>query len=118
MKRKFILFALLALLSGMFSSCNDAFSKNYPILYVVNGTDYSVNVYCDNLLVATAGAHNNSGKVELSDTSINLPVYVEVDYFDSKGTKVCKIHWNDYYFKWNTSYKMTLTGTSGTIQKI
>ena len=77
MKHKFLLLALIAMLTGMFTSCNkDGVLGNYPILYVVNGTDYSVNVFCDNLLVASAGAHNNSGKVELANTSVNLPVYV------------------------------------------
>jgi hypothetical protein len=118
MKRKFILFALLALLAGTFYSCKDGLLNDNPILYVVNGTDYSVKVYCDNLLVAKAGAHNNSGKVELSNTSVNLPVYVEVICFDSKGTKVRTIHWDNYYFKWNKSYKMTLTDSSGKLQEL
>ena len=79
--------ALVALLAGTFSSCNkDGVMGDYPILYVVNGTDYSANVYCDNRLVATAGAHNNSGKVVLSNTSVNLPVYVEAEFYDKKET--------------------------------
>ena len=50
------------MLVGTFSSCNNnGVVGNYPILYVVNGTDYPVNVYCDNRLVASAGAHNKSG---------------------------------------------------------
>ena len=118
MKKKFILFALFALLAGAFCSCNKNGNANYPILYVVNGTDYSANVYCDILLVATAGAHNNSGKVVLNNTSVNLPVYVEVEFFNSKGSKVGAIYWDNYYFKWDTSYKMTLTSSStGTLAK-
>lgn len=115
MKHKIILMALVALLVGTFSSCNkDGVMGNYPILYVVNGTDYSVNVYCDNHLVATAGAHNNSGKVVLSNTSVNLPVYVEAEFYDKKGNRVGGYEWNNYYFQWNKSYKMTLTGSSST----
>ena len=86
MKNKIILMALVAVLVGTFSSCNkDGGLGNYPILYVVNGSSYSANIYCDNLLVASAGAHNNSGRVELTNTSINLPVYVEAYYYDSNG---------------------------------
>ena len=113
MKRKIILMALVALLAGVFSSCKkDGVMGDYPILYVVNGTDYSVNVYCDNHLVTTAGAHNNSGKVVLSNTSVNLPVYVEAEFYDKKGNRVGGYEWNNYYFQWNKSYKMTLTGSS------
>ena len=115
MKRKIILMALIALLAGTFSSCKkNGTMGDFPILYVVNGTDYSVNVYCDNFLVATADAHNNSGKVILFNTSVNLPVYVEADFYDKKGNKVSGYNWNNYYFKWNRSYKMTLTGSSST----
>ena len=115
MEHKFLLLALVAMLTGMFTSCNkDGVLGNYPILYVVNGTDYSVNVYCDNRLVASAGAHNNSGKVELSNTSVNLPVYVEAEFYDSKGKRVGAYEWNNYYFQWNKSYKMTLTNSSST----
>lgn len=115
MKNKIILMALVAVLVGTFSSCNkDGGLGNYPILYVVNGTDYSVNVYCDNLLVATAGAHDNSGKVVLSNTSVNLPVYVEAIFYDKKGNKVNGYNWSKYYFRWDTSYKMTLTTSTST----
>ena len=115
MKKKILFVAILAILAGAFSSCNkDGVLGNYPILYVVNGTDYSVNVYCDNRLVATAGAHNNSGKVELSNTSVNLPVYVEAEFYDKKGNRVGAYKWNNYYFQWNKSYKMTLTNSSST----
>ena len=103
------------MLLGGFTSCNrDGVIGDYPILYVVNGTDYSVNVFCDNLLVASAGAHNNSGKVELANTSVNLPVYVEAVFFDNKGKKVHAYEWSNYYFQWNKSYKMTLTNSSST----
>lgn len=115
MKLKILLLALVTMLTGMFTSCNkDGVLGNYPILYVVNGTDYSVEVYCDNRLVASAGAHNNSGKVVLSNTSANLPVYVEAEFYDTKGKRVRSYEWNNYYFKWNRSYKMTLTNSSST----
>ena len=113
--------AIVAVLLGVFCSCSnnkDTEVLNRPILYVVNGSNYNVEVYCDNHLVATAGAHNNSGGVKLSDVSINLPVYVEVYYYDSKGKYQGKISWNEYYFKWNSSYKLTLNGAHGTLQEI
>jgi hypothetical protein len=115
MKHKIILLAMLAMLVGTFSSCDgNGVVDNYPILYVVNGTDYAVNVYCDNHLVATAGAHNNSGKVVLSNTSVNLPVYVEAEFYDKKGNRIGGYEWTKYYFQWNRSYKMTLTNSSST----
>lgn len=123
MKHKFLVLALLALILGSFNSCKkDAGSNDYPIdypiLYVVNGSDYKVNVYCDNLLVATAGAHYNSGAVKLSNTSINLPVYVEAEFYDSNNNYIGCYKWNDYYFRWNKLYKMTLTNSGGTITQI
>lgn len=114
MKKKFILFTLLALLAGTFCSCDKNGTSNYPILYVVNGTNYTVDVYCDNHLVASVGAHNNSGAVKLNNVSVNLPVYVEADFFDSKGSRVGGYTWNNYYFKWDKSYKMTLTNSAST----
>jgi len=115
MKHKIILMAIIAMFAGTFSSCKkNRGTDNYPILYVVNGTDYSINVYCDNYLVATAGAHSNSGRVELSNTSINFPVYVEAEFYDTKGNIVNVYKWNDYYFHWNKTYKMTLTTSSST----
>ena len=119
MKHKIIFLALVALFVGTFSSCNkDGVIGNYPILYVVNGSDYKVNVYCDNLLVATAGAHNNSGAIQLSNTSINLPVYVEAEFYDSKNKYVGRYSWNSYYFSWNKSYKMTLNNSGGTMTQL
>lgn len=119
MKKKIMLMALIALFTGLFVSCkNDGKVGDYPILYVVNGADYPVNVYCDNLLVASAGAHNNSGKVELLNTSINLPVYVEAVFYDSKGNQVGSFKWNNYYFRWNKSYKMTLQNSGGTLTQL
>ncbi|MBR3408221.1 MAG: hypothetical protein IKG86_05210 [Paludibacteraceae bacterium] len=115
MKKQFLLMAIIAMLVGTFSSCNrNGNVGNDPILYVVNGSDYSANVYCDNHLVATAGAHNNSGKVELSNVSINMPVYVEVIFYNNKGNKVNGYTWNSYYFRWDRTYKMTLTNSSST----
>ena len=111
MKCKILLLALVAMLIGTLTSCNN---DDYPILYVVNGTDYSVNVYCDNRFVTSADAHNNSGKVVLSNTSVNLPVYVEAEFYDSKGKKVRTYTWHDQYFRWNRSYKMTLTNSTST----
>ena len=120
MKQKIILMALVALLAGIFSSCNkDGALGNYPTLYVVNGSSYSANIYCDNLLVATAGAHNNSGRIDLTNTSINLPVYVEAYYYNSKGEYVGKhIAWESFYFKWNKSYKITLNDSGGRIEEL
>ena len=119
MKRKLILMALFAILLGSFTSCNnEGVGGNYPILYVVNGSDYKVNVYCDNLLVATASSHNNSGAVKLSNTSINLPVYIEAEFYNAKSNYVGHYTWNSYYFKWNKSYKMTLTNSGGTITEL
>ena len=115
MKNKIFFMALVALIIGTFSSCKkDQVQDNYPILYVVNGTDYSVEVYCDNRFVATAEAHNNSGKVELSNISINLPVYVEAEFYDKQGDRIGNYKWNNFYFRWNKSYKMTLTNSSST----
>lgn len=107
-----MLIVFAAVLVGVFSSCS--IDKNDPILYVVNGTNYSVNVYCDNYLVASANAHNNSGKVVLSNTSVNLPVYVEAEFYDNNGKRVTAYQWNNFYFKWNKSYKMTLTNSTST----
>ena len=107
-----MLIVFVALLTGVFSSCSA--DRNDPILYVINGTDYSVSVYCDNYLVASASAHNNSGKVVLSHTSVNLPVYVEAEFYDSKGKRVTGYQWNSFKFSWNKSYKMTLTNSAST----
>ena len=111
MKKKFFILVLFAAMLGL-SSCGDMFKNSYPILYVVNSSDYSVNVYCDNHPVASVSAHNNSGKVELDNVSINLPVYVEAIFYDSKGKKVGGYNWSSRYFRWNKSYKMTLTNSS------
>ena len=115
MKHKFLVLTLFAIVFVSFNSCKDTGLNDYPVLYVVNGSDYKVNVYCDNLLVTTAGAHNNSGAVKLSNTSINLPVYVEAEFYDSKNNYAGRYIWNNYYFSWNQSYKMTLTNSGGMI---
>ena len=107
-----MLLAFVVLFVGTFGSCK--IENNYPVLYVVNGTDYDVNVYCDNRLVTSAYAHDNSGKVELSNTSVNLPVYVEAEFYDNKGKRITTYKWNNFYFKWNKSYKMTLTSSTST----
>lgn len=115
MKQKIIFMAIIAILVGAFTSCKkDKNENNDPILYVVNGTDYYVDVYCDNSLVVSVGAHKNSGKVKLVDTSVNLPVFVEAEFYDQKGNRVFGYDWTNYYFKWNKSYKMTLTSSSST----
>lgn len=107
------------MLAGTFTSCNnEGAGGNYPILYVVNGSDYKVNVYCDNYLVATASSHNNSGAVKLSNTSINLPVYIEAVFYNSKNNYVGRYIWDDYYFNWGKSYKMTLTNSGGTLTRL
>lgn len=113
MKKKILFMAILAILAGMFSSCGNAFQNSYPILYVVNSSDYSANVYCDNHSVASVGAHNNSGKVVMDNVSVNLPVHVEVYFSNGK-----KVTFENYYFRWNTSYKLTLTNTNGRIQAL
>lgn len=114
MKYKIILVAFIALIVGTFGSCKNGGMDSYPILYVVNTSDYSVEVYFDNYMVTSVGAHNNSGKVVLSNTSINLPVYVEVKLYDKKGNEG-HASWDDYYFKWNKSYKMTITNSTSKI---
>lgn len=114
MKHKIIFGVLLAMLAVAFSSCKNEGTLNYPILYVVNSTDYTAKVYCDNRLVTTVGARNNSGKVTLSNTSVNLPVYVEAVFYNSSGSKVHSYNWPNYYFQFNKSYKMTLTTSSST----
>ena len=115
MKKKFYWMALIALLLGM-SSCNNE-PLNYPVLYIVNASAYSVKVHCDNKLVATVGQNNNT-QVQLSNVSVNLPVYIEVEYLDSKGNRVKRYTWDNYYFSWNSSYKMTLKDSGGTLQKL
>lgn len=119
MKNKLILLAVLVMFVGVVNSCKqDRVIDSYPILYVVNGTDYPVNVYCDNHLVAIAGKHNNSGKIELTNTSINLPVYVVAEFYDNKGNRFASYTWNNYYFRWNKTYKMTLTNSSSNSQLV
>lgn len=115
MKKKFFWMALVALLMAM-SSCNNE-PLNYPVMYIVNASDYSVKVNCDNNPVVTVGQNSNT-KVQLSNVSVNLPVFVEVEYFDSKGNRVKRYTWDSYYFSWNTAYKMTLKNTGGTLQKL
>ena len=118
MKTKILILSILTLLTCTFTACNkDGGFGNYPILYVVNASDYSVKVYCDNLLVTSVNAHNNSGKVVLSNTSVNLPVYVEANYYNAKGQKAMHNSWN-VYFRWNKSYKMTLNNSVGSIEEL
>lgn len=117
MKKKILFAALLALLVGTFTSCESMIRNSYPVLYVVNSTDYTAKVYCDNYPVAIVNPRNNSGKVVLDEVSVNLPVLVEV-YFYKNGSYVKKWIWEDYYFKWDKSYKMTLTSSNGTIQQL
>lgn len=114
MKHKIILLAMLAMLVGTFSSCDGNGVDNYPSLYVVNGTDYAVNVYCDNQLVVAAWEHNNSETVVLSNISVNSPIYVTAEFYDTAGNIVDRYEWSDYYFQWNKTYKMTLTSSSST----
>lgn len=116
MKRKFIILAFFAALLG-FSSCN-SLQPSYPVLYVVNTSDYSVEVYCDNHFVTAASAHNNSGQTTLDNVSINLPVYVELYYYDKKGNYVGKGKWENYYFRWDKTYKMTITNSGATLLQL
>ncbi len=120
MKHRIFIMAMIALFMGTLCSCekNEQVTKNLPVLYVVNGTGYSVNVYCDNHLVTSAGAHDNSGKVVLTNVSINIPVYVEAKFYDSKGKLVTGYNWNSFYFEWNKSYKMTLTTSTSTTKLV
>lgn len=118
MKKKLLLMALLTLLVGTFTSCERFIENNLPVLYVVNGADYAAKVYCDNWPIANVSSHNNSGKIILTDVSINLPVLVEV-YFYKNGSYINKkIAWEDYYFKLGKSYKMTLTNSGGSLQPL
>ena len=112
MKKNVFILALLTTLLG-FTSCISEPEMNRPDLYVVNGSDYSVQVYCDNHLVTTASAHSNSGRTPLIDVSINIPVFVEAKFYDKKGEYVGRYSWNNYYFTWNASYKMTLQNSGG-----
>lgn len=114
MKHKILFMAFITFAIGILCSCNreESVKQDRPVLYVVNGTGYAVDVYCDNHLVASAGAHNNSGTVRLTNVSINLPVYVEADFYDKKGNFVHSYEWTKYYFRWNKTYKMTLTNSS------
>lgn len=116
MKRSILVLSFFAFLAIMLTSCKKEDFMKAPILYVVNSTDYRANVYCDNLLVASVKAKNNSGKIILEDTSVNLPVYIEVDFLDSKGKTIHNISWDNYYFSWNKSYKMTLKNTTSTLR--
>jgi len=119
MKTKFLIFGIVALLSCCFTACNkDGGLGNYPILYVVNASDYSAKVYCDNLLVTSVDARNNSGKVVLSRTSVNLPVYVEVNFYNNKGENIRRSSLNNVYFRWNKSYKITLNNTQSGIEEL
>ncbi len=115
--KKFLLMAFFAMVMGTFYSCKSKEEQNYPILYVVNGTSYYAEVYCDNRFVLSANAHENSRGVRLSNTSINFPVYVEVMFFNANGKMVNAYHWSEYYFNWNKNYKMTLT-TSASSSRI
>jgi hypothetical protein len=113
MKHKIIIWVFVALFGGLLNSCKLANPDlKVPVLYVVNGTNYAVNIYCDNILVASTNAHGNSGKIELNNTGINVPVYVEAEFYDNKGNVISAYNWSNYYFRWNKSYKMTLTNSS------
>ena len=116
MKRKFFVLALFAALLGL-SACSNL-QPNYPEMYVVNGSDYSVEVYCDNHFVTAASAHNNSGQTTLDNVSINLPVYVELYHYDTKGNYVRKLIWENYYFRWDKTYKMTITNSGATLLQL
>lgn len=118
MKRKILLMAILAAFVCALSSCKSKDEQSYPILYVVNGSDYYVDVYCDNILVASAGVHGNSGAISLSNTSVNIPVYVEAAFYDKNGSRVKRLSWSSYYFRWNRTYKLTLNNSKGTLQEI
>lgn len=111
MKNKIFFMALVAILSFTFSSCSKT-ELNYPAFYVVNSSNYLADVYCDNHFITTTTAHGNSGKVVMNNVSINLPVLVEVYFYDSKHNYVGKVNWKNYYFKWNKNYKLTIFSSS------
>ena len=48
----------------------------------------------------------------MNNVSINLPVLVEVYFYDSKHNYVGKVNWKNYYFKWNKNYKLTIFSSS------
>lgn len=122
MKKKLFIMALVAVLFGSLSSCSSSveksMEKSYPILYVVNSSDYTIQFYCDNQKVATTSAHNNSGAITLSSVSINLPVFVEVYYYDNKGNYVNRTEGDDYQFHWNKSYKLTVHNKGMSLQQL
>lgn len=108
MKKLFFLatFALALL----FTSCDPMAGLEYPTLSIVNGSDYNAYVYFDNSLGATCKSGKNA-KIEL-DCSINIPVLVVVEFYNSSNKYIGKYTWDDYVFNWNSAYKMTLTNSS------
>ena len=122
MKRFLFIMALVAALLGTFSSCTSpvdkSMEKSYPILYVVNSSDYTIQFYCDNRKVATTSAHANSGAITLSNISINLPVFVEVYYYDKKGNYVSRTEGDDFQFRWNKTYKLTVHNKGMSLQSL
>ncbi|MBQ7632320.1 MAG: hypothetical protein IJS82_06150 [Paludibacteraceae bacterium] len=115
MKKKFFWMALMALMLGL-SSCKNE-TLNYPVMYIVNASDYSAKISCDNKLITTVAAHKNIQEL-MNTVSINLPVYIEVEFLDSKGNRVKRYTWENYYFGWNSTYKMTLQNSGCTLQKL
>jgi len=100
-----LLLATFAMLF-LFVSC-DKNELTYPTLTVVNSTKYTSKVYCDNILQVVCDPNTND-KVDLS-CSINIPVYVEVKFYDSSNSLVTKYTYDSYTFTWDKKYKMILT---------
>lgn len=117
MKRKIFFMAFIAILIGTLTSCEKEEAAR-PVLYVVNSSTYDANVYCDNRLIAITPSYGNSGKIIMDNVSINFPVLVEVYLYDAKGNYVGDVSWNNYYFSWNASYKITITNSKATIAEI
>ena len=117
MKRKIFFVALLAILIGTLTSCGKE-ELARPVLYVVNSSNYDAYVYCDNRLVTKTPSYENSGKIIMDNVSINFPVHVKISLYDTKGNYAGEVSWSNYYFSWNTSYKITITNSKSTITEI
>ena len=109
--KKFLFFLAAALfLSVSFTSCyHGGVIGDYPIMYIVNGSDYAVEVYCDNHFIAATAAHSNSEKVRLTALPMHAPIYIEVLYYNDKKELVDERTWDNYYFRWSRAYKMIIS---------
>lgn len=111
MKKILFFLAVVTVLTLSFTSCYmGGVIGDYPIMYIVNGSDYAVEVYCDNHFIAATKAHTNSGKVRLSALPMHAPIYIEVLYYNDKKELVDERTWDNYYFRWSRAYKMIISG--------